>query len=135
MLIECDRGQLTYLLRCWGSNRLRLQGVVLAKERPRLMEKQNGICPLCSKPLINNGKATHIDHIVTVKAFAEKVIQGELDFDEAYCQLWDDSNIRAVHSECNYGRRNLNRPGRGTPCNFSTNEKSASFEKSRLPQG
>jgi hypothetical protein len=65
---------------------------------------QNGICPLCPKSLVDNGKVTHIDHVVTVKAFANKSLQGELTFDEAYRQLWEGSNLRAVHCGCNYDR-------------------------------
>lgn len=63
-----------------------------------------GTCPLCGEPLLDDGTVTHIDHTVTVKAFADKVFQGELTFDEAYQQLWDDSNLRAVHRKCNYAR-------------------------------
>jgi len=66
---------------------------------------QNGSCPICRKPLIDHGKATHFDHVVTVKEFTDKVFHGELTFDEAYCRLWDDSNLRAVHAKCNYDRR------------------------------
>lgn len=66
---------------------------------------QNGICPLCPKPLVNDGNVAHIDHLVTVKAFSDKVLQGELTFDEAYRQLWEDSNLRAVHRGCNYERK------------------------------
>jgi hypothetical protein len=65
---------------------------------------RSGVCPHCPEPLTNDGKVTHIDHIVTVKAFTDKVLQGELTFDEAYRQLWDDSNLRAVHRRCNYDR-------------------------------
>ncbi|MGH9548805.1 MAG: hypothetical protein ACRD3W_05485 [Terriglobales bacterium] len=54
--------------------------------------------------LVNDGRVTHIDHIVTVKEFADKVFKGDLTFDEAYEQLWNDSNIRAVHRKCNYNR-------------------------------
>ncbi|HEV1995312.1 MAG TPA: hypothetical protein VGR03_13365 [Candidatus Acidoferrum sp.] len=71
---------------------------------------QNRICacvssPRCPKsPLVNDGKLTHIDHVVTVKAFANDVLQRELTFDEAYLRSWDDSNLRAVHRGCNYDR-------------------------------
>lgn len=68
------------------------------------MMLQNGVCPLCPELLVNDGKVTHIDHIVTVEAFADKVTQGELTFDEAYRQLWEDSNLRAAHRRCNYDR-------------------------------
>ena len=54
--------------------------------------------------MVNDGKVTHIDHIVTVKEFPLKVLQGELTFDDAYRQLWEDSNLRAVHRKCNYDR-------------------------------
>lgn len=108
--VECDKGMIVHLLRNWHSNRLRPQGVRLAKERPRLIAIQEGACRCCGKPLVNDGKATHIDHRVTVKEFADKVIQGELTFDEAYCQLWDDGNLRVVHSRCNYDLRKSVRP-------------------------
>jgi hypothetical protein len=110
MMIDCDKNMIVHLLRNWRPNRLRPQGVRLATLRPRLITMQNGICPLhsesCPKsPLVNDGKVTQIDHVVTVKAFADKVLQGELTFDEAYRQLWEDSNLRAVHHGCNYDRR------------------------------
>ena len=107
MLIDCDKNMIVHLLRNWHPNRLRPQGVRLAKERPRLITLQNGVCPLCPErpePLVNDGKVTHIDHIVTVKEFSVKVLQGELAFDDAYRQLWEDSNLRAVHRKCNYDR-------------------------------
>jgi 5-methylcytosine-specific restriction endonuclease McrA len=104
MMIDCDKNMIVHLLRNWRPNRLRPQGVRLAKERPRLITIQNGICPLCPKPLVNDGKDTHIDHVTTVKEFADKVLQGKLAFDEAYCRLWGDSNLQAVHRGCNYER-------------------------------
>jgi hypothetical protein len=110
MMIDCDKNMIVHLLRNWHPNRLRPQGVRLAKDRPRLMKLQNGVCPLCQGsqgPLVNDGRATHIDHIVTVKAFAEKVLQEELRFDDAYRQLWEDSNLRAVHHRCNYDRNRV----------------------------
>jgi len=57
-----------------------------------------------TQSLVNDGEVTQIDHIVTVKAFADKVLQGELTFDEAYRQLWENSNLRAVRRGCNYDR-------------------------------
>jgi hypothetical protein len=104
MMIECDENMILHLLRNWHPNRLRSQGFRLANERPRLIAMQNDVCPVCRKPLVNDGKVTHIDHIVTVKEFTDKVLKGELTFDEAYCQLWEDSNLRAVHRGCNYNR-------------------------------
>jgi hypothetical protein len=105
MMIDCDANMIVHLLRNWRPNRLRPQGVRLSRERPRLIAMQDGICPLCSGALANDGKATHVDHIVTVKALAEQVLRGELTFDEAFAQLWEDSNIRAIHRGCNYDRR------------------------------
>ena len=110
MMIDCDKNMIVHLLRNWHPNRLRPQGFRLASERPRLMTIQNGLCPLCSKLLVNDGKVTHIDHATTVKALAAKVFQGELTFDEAYRQLWEDSNLRAVHRGCNYDRNVGPRP-------------------------
>ena len=69
------------------------------------MTIQKDACSLCSKPLVDDGKCTHIDHKVTVEEFAGKVFRGELTFDDAYLQLWDDSNLRAVCHKCNYDRR------------------------------
>ena len=69
------------------------------------MRRQDGVCLLCSKPLANDGKCTHIDHHKTVEEFVGKVFRGELTFDDAYLQLWDDSNLRAVCHKCNYDRR------------------------------
>jgi hypothetical protein len=107
MMIDCDKNMIVHLLRNWRPNRLLPQGVRLAKERPRLIAKQNDTCPFCSGqkgPLKNDGKDTHIDHAETVKAFADKVDRGELTFDEAYSRLWDDSNLRATHRRCHYDR-------------------------------
>jgi hypothetical protein len=104
MLIDCDKNMIVHLLRNWHPNRLLPQGVRLARDRPRLITLQNGICALCPLPLVNDGKVTHIDHIVTVKEFALNVLQGEMTFDDAYRRLWDDSNLRAVHHRCNYDR-------------------------------
>ena len=109
MMIDCDKKHDYSSARNWRPSRLRPQGFRLANERPRLITMQNGVCPLpsesCPKsPLVNNGKVTQIDHIVTVKAFADKVLQGELTFDQAYRQLWEDSNLRAVHHGCHYNR-------------------------------
>lgn len=107
MMIDCDKNMIVHLLRNWRPNRLRPQGFRLAHERPRLIAMQNGVCPLCAEPLIDEGKATHIDHVVTIKAFAERVLRGELTFDDAYRRLWGDSNLRATHRGCNYARKNL----------------------------
>jgi hypothetical protein len=65
---------------------------------------QNGVCAVCPESLVNNGKVTHVDHEKTVEEFAEEVFQGKLTFDEAYRQLWNDSNLRAVHRGCDYER-------------------------------
>jgi 5-methylcytosine-specific restriction endonuclease McrA len=107
MMIDCDKNMIVHLLRNWRPNRLRPQGFRLANERPRLIKIKKGVCFHCKnkkKSLVNDGKLTHIDHVVTVKAFADKVLQGELTFDKAYRRLWDDSNLRAVHRKCNYDR-------------------------------
>jgi hypothetical protein len=102
MMIDCDKNMIVQLLRNWRPNRLRPQGFRLASERPRFITIQKTQCPACKRsPLANDGKVTEIDHIVTVKVFADEVLQGELTFDEAYRQLWEDSNLRAVHRECN----------------------------------
>jgi len=108
MMIDCDKGMIVHLLRNWRPNRLRPQGFRLAYERPRLIAMQNSICPLCSGsrgPLTNDGKITHIDHAATVEVFADKILHGELTFDDAYRQLWEDSNLRATHRGCNYARK------------------------------
>jgi len=104
MMIDCDKNMIVHLLRNWRPHRLRPQGFRLAYERPRLITKQGGVCPLCLKSLVNDGKLTHIDHVATVKVFADKVFQGGLTFDQAYRQLWKDSNLRASHRGCNYDR-------------------------------
>ena len=111
MLIDCDKNMVVHLLRNWRPHRLRPSGFRLAHSRPRLIAMRDGICPLCPEPLIDDGKTTHIDHIVTVRVFAERVMQGDLTFDAAYQQLWADSNLRAVHRTCNYGRNAERPPG------------------------
>jgi 5-methylcytosine-specific restriction endonuclease McrA len=105
MMIDCDRGMILALLRNWHPNRLQPRGVRLASLRPRLIERQNGVCPLCGGPLSNDGKATHIDHVMTVKGLIDRVIGGELAFDDAYRQLWADANLRAICRACNYARK------------------------------
>ena len=106
-MFDCDKNMIVHLLRNWRPNRLRPQGFRLAHLRPRLIARQNGVCPLCppGRPLLtNNGADTHIDHAKTVKVFADEVLRGELTFDEAYCRLWEDSNLRAVCRGCNLNR-------------------------------
>jgi hypothetical protein len=106
-MIDCDEGMIVALLRNWRPNRLRPEGIRLSVLRPQLIKSQKGgVCPLCSKPLNDNGKETHIDHVVTVKEFADQVLHGKMPFDEAYCQLWGDSNLRAICRSCNYARKN-----------------------------
>ena len=107
VMIECDRNMIVHLLRNWRAHKLQPKGFRLAKRRPELIKGQGGVCPHCSdpdKPLVNDGRGTHIDHKVTVKTFADRVVHGELTFDEAYRQLWEDSNLHALHSGCNYSR-------------------------------
>jgi 5-methylcytosine-specific restriction endonuclease McrA len=105
--ISCSYVMVKHLLRMWGNSHLRPQGVRLAKERPRLIAKQDGVCPLCGVTLKNNGEHTNVDHIVTVEAFALRVMARELTFEEAYTQLWADPNIRALCRPCNQGRRKV----------------------------
>jgi hypothetical protein len=104
IMVECDKNMIVCLLRNWRPNRLLPKGYRLSRDRPMLIANQNGKCPLCAEPLTNDGKATHIDHEITVKVFADKVLNGELTFDDAYRQLWDGSNLRATHRGCNYAR-------------------------------
>lgn len=108
--LRLDRAFVKHLLRCWGNNSLRPQGVVLRKERPKFIEKQSGLCPLCQgPPLLDDGKLTHLDHIVTVNEFADRVFSGAMSFEDAYIALWSDENVRAVHSRCNYERNRRKR--------------------------
>jgi hypothetical protein len=106
--VECDRNMVACLLRNWKPNRLRAQGVKLSKERPRIIELQNGVCPLCDEVLVDHGKLTHLDHTLTVREAVDKIFRDEMTFDEAYKVLWDDANVRAVHTTCNYGRNKKN---------------------------
>jgi hypothetical protein len=105
MMIDCDKNMIVHLLRNWRPNRLRPKGVRLADLRPRLIAAQKGACPLCPEELADDCQRTHIDHKVTVKEFAGKVFSGELTFDDAYLQVWEDSNLRATHRGCNYARK------------------------------
>jgi 5-methylcytosine-specific restriction endonuclease McrA len=105
MMVDCDENMIVHLLRNWHPNRLQPQGVRLASLRPALLKRQNNICPVCQKELKNDGNDTHVDHFVTVKDFLAKVLHSELTFDDAYRQLWADSNLRAICRLCNYGRR------------------------------
>ena len=110
-MIDCDPGMILALLRNWHPNRLlkgRFQhGIRLASLRPELLKKQEYCCAWedCFKKevlLVNDGERTHVDHKKSVKAFLNKVLQGEMPFDQAYGELWDISNLRALHRECNY---------------------------------
>ena len=107
MMIDCDRNMIVHLLRNWHPNRLLPKGIRLSRDGPRFMALQGGVCAICGdgkRLLTNDGKATHLDHIVTVRELADRVLEGELVFDDAYRQLWDDSNVRASHRSCNYAR-------------------------------
>lgn len=106
MMIECDKNMIVHLLRTWRRNRLLPQGFRLKRDRPRLIERQNGRC-FCGEELKDNGKDTHVDHIETVKELADKILSGKLSFDKAYSRLWKESNLRATCCKCNYGRKNL----------------------------
>ena len=106
MMIDCDKGMILALLRNWHPNRLQPQGVRLASLRPQLIERQNGLCKLCDVPLSNDGKATHIDHVESVKELLDEILRGKLAFDDAYRRLWADTNLRALCRLCNYARKN-----------------------------
>ena len=103
--VTCDYAMVRHLLRMWAKSRLRTKGISLKTERPRHIARQEGVCPICSGPLENDGKKTHVDHLRTVEDFARAIMAGEISFDAAYTQLWADSNTRAVCARCNYGRR------------------------------
>lgn len=105
MLIDCDEGMVLALLRNWHPNRLQPQGVRLSVLRPKLIKNQQGVCLICHQPLEDDGKATHVDHIATVKDFLNKVLRHDLTFDDAYRQLWANSNVRAICRSCNYARK------------------------------
>ena len=104
MMIDCDKNMIVALLKNWRPNRLRAEYFRLSRDRPRLLNKQNGVCAICRKELSDNGNDTHIDHIKTANEVADKVLKGKLTFDEAYSKFWEDSNIRAVCRLCNLGR-------------------------------
>ncbi|HVB88549.1 MAG TPA: hypothetical protein VNK23_17955 [Candidatus Dormibacteraeota bacterium] len=67
----------------------------------KLVEKQGGICPLCKDrdhPL--DGRA-QVDHIISVKSFADDL---SIPLTEAYMRCHALNNLRAVHPECNNAR-------------------------------
>lgn len=87
------------------------------KERSRLLKRQKNLCPVCldrKELLVDDGQLTHLAHKTTVKEFASKVLTGELSFDDALAQLWDDSNRHAVHRTCDYGRNRRSDSGRSS---------------------
>lgn len=62
-----------------------------------LIKKQKGICPICKGGRKLDSRA-QVDHIVTVKEFANKLT---LPLTKAYKQCRDLKNLRAVHPKCN----------------------------------
>ena len=103
VMIECDRAMIKHLFRLWYPSRLLPNGRKLSRDRPRFLKRQNYVCEACGE-LLTDDHMTHLDHKVPVKEFAEKVLNGELTFDEAYLASCHDDNIRAVHRRCNYRR-------------------------------
>jgi 5-methylcytosine-specific restriction endonuclease McrA len=74
------------------------------KHKKVLLEKQNGICPLCNGALVDDAV---VDHIISVKQFAYNL---SIPLTDAYVQCHALDNLRAVHSKCNNfrNRRKLN---------------------------
>lgn len=67
------------------------------EHRNLLAGKANGICELCGEPLNGNSQ---VDHIRTVKAFADDT----LEIFEAFRLCWDMANLRLICGPCNNAR-------------------------------
>jgi len=75
-----------------------------AKVRRELLAKQDSICPICGKTLVDGGRETHVDHKWTTDEAANAVLDGSIDLIRAYKRLWSPENLQAVHAACNFGR-------------------------------
>lgn len=69
------------------------------KYKDRLFKDQNGICPLCSRPLDINHCV--VDHKESVKSFAYNL---SIPLTEAYVRCHAVENLRVVHPKCNSDR-------------------------------
>jgi hypothetical protein len=83
-----------------------LRTLSVKKHRRALVEKQKGVCPLCNGERGPLDDRACVDHIKTVKSFADNLA---LPLTEAYLQCHALDNLRAVHPACN-GERNRKRP-------------------------
>jgi len=77
----------------------------VTKYRRELIEKQDGVCPLCNGgrgPLLDQGRHTKVDHITPVKSFAHDLT---IPLTEAFVKCNEDiNNLRAVHWDCHKDR-------------------------------
>jgi|HubBroStandDraft_4_1064222.scaffolds.fasta_scaffold152201_2 hypothetical protein len=67
-------------------------------QRKRMLlhfEKQNCICAISSKPMVPDGRLTHLDHIWGMMEAAQAIVAG-MPIDEAHAKLWAEENLRAV---------------------------------------
>ena len=78
-----------------------LRTLSVGKHRKTLIEKQKGICPLCEGKLGLLDSRAHVDHIKSVKEFAENLA---LPLTKAYIHCHALENLRAVHPKCNSDR-------------------------------
>ncbi len=83
-----------------------LRCLSVKKHRRVLVEKQKGVCPLCNGECGPLDSRAHVDHIISVKSFADNLT---LPLTEAYLRCHAPDNLRAVHPKCNSDR---NRKGR-----------------------
>ena len=75
-----------------------------ANVRRRLLLKQNNLCPVCTRVLVDSGKETHVDHRWTTDEAANAVLDGSMDLISAYKKLWASENLQSIHATCNFGR-------------------------------
>ena len=70
--------------------------------RPRLFEKQSGLCAICGKLMQTSDSIfTHIDHATSVYEFASY----HLPIEEVLRWVNEEANLRAVHLVCNTVKR------------------------------
>lgn len=78
-----------------------LRTLSVKKYRRKLIEKQNGVCPVCNDATRPLDDKAQVDHIISVKTFADDLT---IPLTEAYLRCHAPDNLRAVHRECNNAR-------------------------------
>jgi 5-methylcytosine-specific restriction endonuclease McrA len=83
-----------------------LRCLSVKKYRRDLVKNQNGVCPLCKGERGPLDSRAHVDHIISVRAFADDLT---VPLTEAYIRCHAFENLQAVHPKCNSDRNRKNR--------------------------